>query len=162
MYKRALVPLDGSLVAETIVPFILQIAGPLDIDIVLLRVVRPTPPVVIEGTRYMEIEDMEARRVDAEKYLTPLAEELRGKGVRVSTQVRRGEPAEEIVSAATDERADLIAMSTHGRGGLGRLLFGSVAEAVLRHADIPVFLLRATESEVAARTTAAPERTETR
>jgi nucleotide-binding universal stress UspA family protein len=162
MYRRALVPLDGSLVAETIMPFILQIAGPLDMDVVLLRVVRPTPPVVIESTRYIEIEDIEARRVDAEEYLAPLAVELRAKGVRVSTRVRRGEPAEQIVSAAKDERADLIAMSTHGRGGLGRLLFGSVAEAVLRHADIPVFLLRATEPEVTARSAATPGRKETR
>ena len=162
MYKRALVPLDGSPVAETILPFILQIAGPLDMDIVLLRVVRPTPPTIIEGTKYMEIEDVEARRVEAEEYLAPVAAELRGKGVRVSTRVRRGEPAEQIVSAAEHEGADLIAMSTHGRGGLGRLLFGSVAEAVLRHADIPVFLLRATEPEVAARSNATPGRRETR
>ena len=76
MYRRALVPLDGSLVAETILPFILQIAGPLDLDVVLLRVVRPTPPVVMEGTKHVEIEDIEARRVDAEEYLAPLAAEL--------------------------------------------------------------------------------------
>lgn len=155
MYKRAVIPLDGSPEAETIIPFVLEIAGPLDMEVVLLRVVQPTPPMVIEGTRYMELEDVEERRQDAEEYLAPVAVELRNKGVRVTTQVRRGYPHEEILGAAKESGADLIAMSTHGRGGLGRLLFGSVAEAVLRHADVPVFLLRATEAQVVSRTTAA-------
>ena len=151
MYKRAVVALDGSPVAETIIPFILEIAGPLDMEVVLLRVVQPIPPVVIEGSRHVEVEDVEARRIDAEEYLAPLAVELRGKAVRVTSQVRRGVPAEEIVAAAREAGADLIAMSTHGRGGLGRIVFGSVAQAVLHHAAVPVFLLRATEAEVARR-----------
>ena len=152
MYKRALVPLDGSPLAETIIPFILEIAGPLDMEVVLLRVVQPIPPVVIEGSRHVEVEDVEARRIDATEYLAPLAAELEQKGVRVRTQVRRGVPAPEIVAAAREGGADLIAMSTHGRGGLGRILFGSVAAAVLHEAKIPVFLMRATETQLAKRT----------
>jgi nucleotide-binding universal stress UspA family protein len=148
MYKRALVALDGSPVAETIMPFVLEVAGPLDMEVVLLRVVQPLTPVVIETSRHVEVEDIEARRIDAEEYLAPLAVELRAKGVRVTTQVRRGGPVEEIVAAARETGADLIAMSTHGRGGLGRIIFGSVAQAVLQQADVPVFLLRATEAEV--------------
>ena len=151
MYKRALVPLDGSPVAESIIPFILEIAGPLDMEIVLLRVVQPITPVVIEGSRHVEVEDVQARQTDAEEYLAPVAVELRGKGVRVTSRVRRGIPAEEIVAAAREAGADLIAMSTHGRGGLRRILFGSVAQAVLHHAEVPVFLLRTTEAEVAKR-----------
>jgi nucleotide-binding universal stress UspA family protein len=65
--------------------------------------------------------------------------------------VRPGLPAAEIVDAARELHADLIAMTTHGRSGLRRLMFGSVAEAVLHHSDVPVFLLRATEAEVAGR-----------
>jgi nucleotide-binding universal stress UspA family protein len=151
MYKRAVVPLDGSPVAEAIIPFIVEIAGPLDMEVFLLRVLPPTHPVVLEGAPYVEVEDVEARRQDAEEYLAPLAAELRKKGVRVETGVRRGVPGEEIVAAARESEADLIAMSTHGRGGLGRLVFGSVAQDVLRRAEIPVFLMRTTEVEVAAR-----------
>jgi nucleotide-binding universal stress UspA family protein len=151
MYKRALVPLDGSSVAEAIIPFILDIAGPLDMEVVLLRVVEPIVPIVIEGSRHVEVEDVEARRTDAEEYLAPLAVELRNKAVRVESRVRRGNPADEIVTAARETGADLIAMSTHGRGGLGRLVFGSVAQAVLRHVDTPVLLMRATEAQVARR-----------
>jgi nucleotide-binding universal stress UspA family protein len=151
VYKRALVPLDGSVVAETVIPFLLEIAGPLDMEVVLLRVNQPVAPIVIEGARSVQVEDLEARRIDAEEYLGPVAVELRAKGIRVDTRVRRGLPAEEIVAAAKEEGADLIAMSTHGRSGLGRLLFGSVAEAVLRQSDVPVFLMRASEAQVATR-----------
>lgn len=151
MYKRALVPLDGSAVAEAIIPFVLEIAGPLDIEVVLLRVLAPVAPTVIEGSRHVVVENVEARRVEAETDLARLAAELKAKGVRVWTEVRRGEPAVEIVAGARGAGADLIAMTTHGRGGLGRLLFGSVAESVLRHADVPVFVLRQTAAQVAAR-----------
>lgn len=151
MYRRAVVALDGSPVAEAIIPFILDIAGPLDMEVVLVRVNRPIPPEVIEASRHVIVEDPEASRVAAEEYMAPVAVELRNKGVRVRTQVRRGQPAEEIVLAAREVGADLIAMTTHGRSGFGRLLFGSVAEAVLRESRLPVFLMRVTEAQVAAR-----------
>jgi len=151
MYKRALVPLDGSMVAETIVPFVLQIAGPLDMEIMLLRVVVPPPPIAIDE-RDSSVAHVDKLRIDAEEYLNAIAAELRAKGLRVDTQVRIGDNAvEEILTGARDVGADLIAMTTHGRGGLGRLLFGSVAEAVLRQADIPVFLMRQTKAQVSAR-----------
>ena len=151
MYKRAIVPLDGSVVAEGIIPFLLEIAGPLDMEVVLVRVVVPIPPSVIEGSRHVELDDVEKRRLEAEEYLTPITADLRAKGIRVTTQVRRGEATAEILAGAKAAGADLIAMTTHGRSGLGRLLFGSVAEAVLRHAEIPVFLMRQTEAQIAAR-----------
>lgn len=151
MYKRAVVPLDGSVVAEGIIPLILEIAGPLDMEVVLLRVVVPIPPSVIEGSRYVDVEDVEKRRLEAEEYLVPITTDLRAKGVRTTTQVRRGEPTAVILAGVKEAGADLIAMTTHGRSGLGRLLFGSVAEAVLRQSDVPVFLMRQTEAQVAAR-----------
>jgi nucleotide-binding universal stress UspA family protein len=151
MYKRALVPLDGSMVAEAIVPFILEIAGPLDMEVALLRVVVPAPPLVVEGSSHVIVEDVEKLRTDAEEYLHSVAASLRGRGVRVTVQVRFGEAVAEILAGAREVEADLIAMSTHGRGGLGRLLFGSVAEAVLRQAETPVFMMRQTKAQVAAR-----------
>jgi nucleotide-binding universal stress UspA family protein len=142
MYKRVLVPLDGSPLAEGVLPFIVDIAGPLDLEIHLVRVVQPKPPEVVEGSRHVILEDVEGRMREADDYLRSVATELAAKGVRVSTETRRGEPVTEIVAAAQQCGADLIAMTTHGRSGLGRLLFGSVAEAVLRQAEIPVFLMR--------------------
>jgi nucleotide-binding universal stress UspA family protein len=151
MYKRILVPLDGSKTAEAILPFVLEIAGPLDIEVALLRVVVPIPPSVVEGSRQVVVEDTEARRAEAERYLDSLAAELRDRGVRVRTVVRRGDPVTEIASTARELEVDLVAMTTHGRSGLGRLLFGSVAEAVLRSTDLPVLMMRQTAAQVAER-----------
>jgi nucleotide-binding universal stress UspA family protein len=142
MYKRVLIPLDGSELGESIVPFILQIAGPLDVAVVLVRVLEPSPPMAVEGTRHFSGGDLAELRSDAEDYLAPIAAGLRARGVDVSWEVRVGRPETEILAAARAAGADLIAMSTHGRSGLGRLLFGSVAEHVLRQAEVPVFLMR--------------------
>ena len=150
MYKRVVVPLDGSPLAEGMLRFIVDIAGPLDLEVVLLRVIRPQPPQVTESSRFVVLEDIGARMAEAREYLVPLAVELSTKGIRVRTEVRRGDPVEEIVAGVREAGADLIAMTTHGRSGLGRLLFGSVAEAVLRQAEIPVFLMRQTEAQVTA------------
>jgi nucleotide-binding universal stress UspA family protein len=150
MYKRVLIPLDGSRLAEGILPFILQIAGPLDLEVVLVRVVEQTMPQAVEGTTHFTVQDVPAELNRAREYLAPIAAQLRERGVRVTTDARHGEPVTEIVAAAREARADLMAMTTHGRSGLGRLLFGSVAEAVLRQADIPVFMMRLTERQAAA------------
>ncbi|HSE91684.1 MAG TPA: universal stress protein [Methylomirabilota bacterium] len=151
MYKRVIVPLDGSPLAEGILPFILAIAGPLDMDIVLLRVVTPIPPSVIEGSRHVALEDMEGRVADARAYLATVAADLTTRGLRTSVAVRRGEPVVEILAGARDEGADLIAMTTHGRSGLGRVLFGSVAQAVVQHSEVPVFLMKLTKDQMQAR-----------
>ena len=104
MYKRAVIPLDGSPVAEAILPFILEIAGPLDMEVVLLRVVRPLAPVVIEGTRHIMVDDAGGR-----------ARRRRGipgaAGRRVAQQGRPGgdagaarHPADEIVAGGPGDR----------------------------------------------------------
>ena len=157
MYKRALVPLDGSIVAESIVPFILQIAGPLGLDVALLNVVVPAPPTVVEAGPVV-LDNTQTLAAEAEAYLMPFARELRANGVRVTTSVRHGEPVAEILAAVREVRADLIIMTTHGRTGFGRLLFGSVAEGVLRQAEVPVFLMRQTEAQLAARSMWQPVR----
>ena len=144
MYKRVMVPLDGSPLAEGILPFILQIAGPLDLEVVLVRVVQPIPPQALEGTGHVVLDDVPARLREAREYLAPVAADLRGRGVRVTTEARHGDPVKELVAATRDAGADLIAMTTHGRSGVGRLLFGSVAEAVLRQANVPVLMMRLT------------------
>jgi nucleotide-binding universal stress UspA family protein len=152
MFKRVLVTLDGSKVAEGVLPLLEQIAGPLDLEVTLLRVLQPLPPNAIEGTRHVTVEDIPGRFKNAYAYLAPIATSLEATGVRVATDVRRGDPVTKILEAAKDAKADLIAMTTHGRSGFSRLLFGSVAEAVLRQTDIPVFLMRLTDKTAEAAT----------
>jgi nucleotide-binding universal stress UspA family protein len=148
MYRRALVPLDGSPLAEGILPFILQIAGPLDLDVILVRVMPPIMPQATEGTRHFMVDDVAARLTEARAYLASVAAHLREQGVRATTDARHGEPVTELVDAARETGADLIAMTTHSRSGFGRLLLGSVAEAVLRRAEIPVVMMRLTERQM--------------
>ena len=150
MYKRALIPVDGSETAEAILPFILEIAGPLDLEVVLLRTYELRPPMAVEGTKYFTMDDPQTLE-DCEAYVKRLAAELAAKGVRVTARVRRGPAVSEILDTAREVDADLIAMTTHGRTGPARLLFGSVAEGVLRHADIPVFVMRHTARDIARR-----------
>ena len=150
MYKRVLVPLDGARLAEGILPFIIQIAGPLALEVVLVYVVRPIGPPATEETSRFTVYDPAAKVSEAREYLAPIAAGLQQQGIRVTCDVRRGEPVAEIVAAARETGADIIAMTTHGRSGFSRLVLGSVAEAVLRQADVPVLMMRLTERDVSA------------
>jgi nucleotide-binding universal stress UspA family protein len=90
-------------------------------------------------------EQAERRRVEDDlcSYLHGISIELANNGVEVSSEVRFGQPAEEIIAYARDIKADLIAMCTHGRSGIARWAYGSVADKVLRSAACPVLLVRA-------------------
>ena len=140
--KRVLVALDGSMSSEAMLRFVLEIAGPLDMTVLLLRVVEPLTPVVAADVYAAPLEDVEGRRRDAEEYMAPIAAALRARGVDTAWAVRRGRPEDEILAAAEESAVDMIAMATHGRTGVGRLLFGSVAEGLLRRAPVPIFLMR--------------------
>jgi nucleotide-binding universal stress UspA family protein len=144
MYKRVLVPLDGSALAEAILPFVEQVAGPLGAEVILLRVVEPVSAAgaiatagVVPPTAYA-LSELEAKR-----YLVKAEPRLVKKGLRVRTRIALGPPADAILGAIHTSGADLVAMTTHGRSGLGRALFGSVAESVLRASPVPVLLVRA-------------------
>jgi nucleotide-binding universal stress UspA family protein len=150
MYERVLIPLDGSEVAEAILPFAEKVAGPLDAEVVLLRVVEPVAPgEAMAPAGVMPPDTLSLREAEAREYLAALAGRLTGKGLRVQTAVRVGFPATEIVGVAAARACDLIAMSTHGRTGVRRVLFGSVAESVLRTAAVPVLMVRMTAARPA-------------
>jgi nucleotide-binding universal stress UspA family protein len=145
LYERVLVPLDGSEVAEAILPFVDKVAGPADAEVLLLRVVEPlTAGEVMAAAGVPAPDTLFLRELEAKRYLAGVERRLTDKGLRVRMGTRLGSPAPEILEAAATGGADLIAMSTHGRSGLGRLVFGSVAEAVLRASPVPVLLIRTT------------------
>jgi nucleotide-binding universal stress UspA family protein len=145
MYERVLVPLDGSEIAEAILPFAEKLAGPVDAEAMLVRVVEPlSAGEAFAAAGVVAPDTLFLRQLEAKTYLARVERRLANKGIRVRTDLRSGMAAAEIVAAATSWGADLIAMATHGRGGLGRLLFGSVAEAVLRAAPMPVLMIRTT------------------
>lgn len=135
--RRVLLPLDGSPAGESALGASLSALGPPDLVVRLLHVVEPVAAELGEvATRYAG-----AARGWAEDYLGGLAVGLAERGYRVDRAVREGAPAEEIGAAAEGFGADLVAMATHGRGGVGRMVLGSVAERVLRSTPLPLMLV---------------------
>ena len=144
-FRRALVPLDGSRIAEAVLPVFLPMARPLQIEVALVRVVVPIESAADESPEAFEAAQRakEHKRQEAIDYLRVVAAMPLFEGLSVTTSVRAGQAPDQIIDAARESEADLIAMTTHGRTGLRRLLFGSVAEAVLRTSHVPVFVVRA-------------------
>jgi nucleotide-binding universal stress UspA family protein len=150
MYEKILVPLDGSELAESVLPHVEAIArGCNMVDIVLLRVC-DAPSVLAD---YPESKDtnwdkhVERMTTNAEQqcniYLGDVEKRLRDKGFTVRTESRLGKPAEEIVDYAAKNKVDLIIMASHGRSGVSRWAYGSVADKVLRSSCVPVLLVKA-------------------
>lgn len=136
-FGKILVPLDGSECAENIISSVEKLATDSKASISLLRVVYAH---MFPGVDPTEAEVKVVR--EAEEYLGKLEKRLKTKGFEVDTHVRYGNDAEEILDHAAQKDIDLIAMSTHGRGGVKRFLLGSVTEKVLRHSPKPIFLVR--------------------
>jgi nucleotide-binding universal stress UspA family protein len=139
-YRRILVPLDGSELAELILPKVVALAKGMAAEIILLKVLSPEAlsDQALAGAR----KTLARERLDAVDYLEDVQRHLRGQDVVVRWIIRAGAPAEQIVLAAKQQVADLIAMSTHARSAVGRLIRGSVADAVLRSAPMPMLLTR--------------------
>jgi nucleotide-binding universal stress UspA family protein len=143
--RRILVPLDGSEPSEGILQVAQRLAGARDLTVVLFTVIDPLGLRGMGETSTRLPELMAHQRGDADRYLAKVAEPLRDAGLRVECVVGLGRAAEAIAAVAGREQVDLIAMATHGRSGLSRLLMGSVAADVLRRAPVPVLLFKAGE-----------------
>ena len=139
-----LVPLDGSELSEAILPTVERLAGPFDLGIELVRAIEPLPAYAAAEVSTARTEEMIAlEESDAEQYLRKVSAPLEAKGLRVGQSVARGLAVDVILRRAAQVGVGLIAMSTHGRTGVGRLLVGSVAERVLHAAPVPILLWKA-------------------
>ncbi len=146
MYRKILVPLDGSALAEAALPPVVELAQCTGAHIVLLRVmVTPVYEYMMTdpGVVALTAEARTINRQEVENYLESVAAGLRQKGLAVTTETCDGPIADSILDYAESIHADLIAMSTHGRSGIARWLLGSVAERVVHAATRPVLLVRA-------------------
>lgn len=153
MFQKILVPLDGSSLAEEVLPYAAGLAEVCGSTVVLLQVISVVRPGLAmaelsgpTGGAELVEEDLQMEEEKARTYLEWTAEPLRGRGLEVETATVRGVPATAIVQFARENGVDLIAISTHGRSGLGRLVFGSVADQVLRESGLPVLLIKPTGS----------------
>ncbi|HEX9821876.1 MAG TPA: universal stress protein [Methylomirabilota bacterium] len=142
--KTILVPLDGSILAETALTPAVDLAREHGAKLVLLRAAEAHSLPMADPTE-AQVQAVRA----AEDYLTDARGRVAQAGVGdVDTSVWYGAPVEAIVEAARYRGADLIVMSSHGRSGLGRLVLGSVAETVLRATRVPILLIRPGEAPI--------------
>jgi nucleotide-binding universal stress UspA family protein len=181
---KVLVPLDGSPLSRQIVGYIQRMFRPADCELIVLRVTEPPEGLIANPPRPVSMawrtplhesfydaelsqhptyasQVWENVRAVAESELLPDIRALKEAGYAVSVLIQAGNPARTIVDVAERQAVDAVAMATHGRTGLRRLLLGSVAEAVLRELTVPLVLVRPFEAGIhdrAAEATAAKAR----
>ncbi len=149
MYQKILVPLDGSELAECVLPHVETVArGCSAVEIVLLRVC-DAPSILAdypEGKDRNWEKHVEMMTSNAQQqcniYLGDIEKQLKDEGFNVRVDSRLGKPAEEIVDYAAKNEVDLIIMASHGRSGVSRWAYGSVADKVLRSTCVPVLLVK--------------------
>jgi nucleotide-binding universal stress UspA family protein len=148
LIKKIMVPLDGSKAGEAALPHVERLAQIFDAQVILFHVLElaPVPILMAPGIQFPyppTTPDQEARRaVSGLAYLEGVEKALAEKGIDCSSETSSGSPALEIVNYAEANAIDLIAISTHGRSGIGRWVFGSVTERLLQTGSTPVLTVR--------------------
>ena len=148
MYKKIVVPLDGSPLAECVLPHVEALArGCLVNEIIFLRAVEPFQYPTYAGEVTItpaEVERINAgNKLEAEDYLRKLTDRFKFEKIPTGWEVLLGVAAERIADYGSKNQADLVVIATHGRSGLSRWVWGSVADRILRSACVPVLMVRA-------------------
>lgn len=147
MYKTILVPLDGSARAEAILPHVEALAHTMAAKLILVRIIEPSEVGISTrdaGSPFVTSQ-LEERSEQAQCYLQRLQIAFQVQQIETKVLVEQGSTVAKLLEVAANEQVDLIAMASHGRTGLGRVFYGSVAAGVLNRADRPLLLIRAQE-----------------
>jgi nucleotide-binding universal stress UspA family protein len=139
MYRRILVAIENSEADRTILAHVARLAKLTGAELLLVHVADGWAARHFDDLKLRESEEMKADR----EYLEGLRRDLTGQGFTVETRLARGDPATELIKAAADQHADLIAMSTHGHRFISDVLLGATADRVRHLVKVPVLLLRA-------------------
>ena len=150
MYKKIMVPLDGSELAECVLPHVEAFIKGFNIsNVTLVRVVEPEKPYVGDVTIKPEI--LEARELEmisfAKDYLSQIVSRLKYEGTALHAEVIVGRVTESLVDYTEKNDIDLILIATHGRSGVTRWVRGSVADKILRFSNVPILMVRAPGTE---------------
>lgn len=149
MYKKILVPMDGSELAECVLPHVESIAKGCSVEsVTFVRVVEPVLTPISGGEGSFTAQDWKRveseTRAEAELYLNQLQSRIKYDGTNIQTEIITGGRAANMIAAyATKNAIDLITIASHGRSGVSRWVWGSVADRVLRSACVPVLIVRA-------------------
>lgn len=146
MYQKIVVPVDGSELAECVIPHVETIARATQAVVELVEVIEPLK-IPTRGGIALSEEDLKQIELqtynEVQNYLAKITETLRSKDIEVHSKAIKGKAAESIVDYARSINADLIIMATHGRSGISRWVWGSVADRILHASHTPVLLIRA-------------------
>jgi nucleotide-binding universal stress UspA family protein len=147
MYDKILVPLDGSVRAEAVLRHVEELAHRFQASVTLLRVVDLAAPIGAAESAYAGLRQrgLEQETLAARAYLVPLQGMFRQKGIDTHIAVAYGHPLDAILKMAAGDDVDLIAIASHGRGGLSRVFYGSVAAGLLQRANRPLLLIPSRE-----------------
>lgn len=145
MYNTILVPLDGSQRAEVILSHVIELAKKFSAKVILLESVEQkliyTGDLEVSAVSKQD-EELARQTHTAESYIKGVQGKLEQQGIQVITRIMQGPPVEAIIEIAKKENADLIAIASHGRSGLGRVFYGSVAAGILQRVDRPLLIIR--------------------
>ena len=149
MYKTILVPLDGSKRAESILPHVENLAQIFKSKVIFFVAIEPVLMLAYNEIIGMSefIEKNDYLKENSAAYLDSLQKQFSQKGIKVRTLIHHGPVVKVIVDAAERENADLVAMASHGRTGLSRTFYGSIAAGVLQRIDRPLLLIRSRGEE---------------
>jgi len=148
MYSKILVPLDGSRRAERVLGHVENMALSFGAKVILLRAVRPPPLVGRDSSELQQFQkNMEEIQKEAEDYLNTVKRKFNEMGIEAQAQVTVAPVVKEILNVAEKESVDLIALASHGRSGLSRLFYGSVAAGILQRIDRPLLVIRSQDKE---------------
>jgi nucleotide-binding universal stress UspA family protein len=155
MFNKMLVCLDGSTLAEQIIPYAIEQALHFQSEVVLFQAVNVPSTMVAVAPGAMAPaasvtptpEELEKLEREARAYLEGWAANLREKSISVNCATQIGAPAVTIINYAKEKAASLIVMATHGRSGLSRAVMGSVADEVIRESNLPILVMRPSEEE---------------
>ena len=144
MYQTILVPVDGSRRAEAILTHVEHVAARDNAKVVFLKV--EEEPIMLDRDEVIDVakyhQEFETQKERSQSYLNGLKSEFDKRGIEAGTRLAYGSVVKAILTTAADTGTNLIAMATHGLGGLARVSYGSVAAGVLQAAELPILLIR--------------------
>jgi len=152
MYNKILVPLDGSARAEDILPHVVELASKYQSTVILMRVVEIK--IGYDGAEFMSMAGgaelamaIEKDKISTETYLNDIKSRLQAKGIETKIRVAFGPVVDAIILEAQQEKADLIAIASHGRTGAACVFYGCVAAGVLHRVDRPLLIVRSQKAD---------------
>jgi nucleotide-binding universal stress UspA family protein len=152
MYNKILAPFDGSQRAEAILPHLEEMAKRYNAEVILVRMVEPVnmDVSIFDVPPSRRVQEVTQELHDAKAYLTDLVDRLAEHGVPTKMYVRYGSIVKTILEIAKEENVDLIMLASHGRTGMGRMVYGSVAAGILHGAECPLLVIRSQDDDLPA------------